>query len=95
MRPKSPIGQFSIDAFANEPTRLATSEFVDRVRTSGAALTLGPRRNVWASVEGARTSATSASETSLKESGFLEIQRIEGMREPRFDRQSTKVFNGL
>ena len=27
------------DAFANQPTRLATSEFVDRVRTSGAALT--------------------------------------------------------
>ena len=30
------------DAFANEPTRLATSEFVDRVRTSGAALTPDP-----------------------------------------------------
>ena len=30
------------DAFANEPTRLATSEFVDRVRTSGAALTSDP-----------------------------------------------------
>jgi hypothetical protein len=27
------------DAFANDPTRLATSEFVDRVRTSSAALT--------------------------------------------------------
>jgi hypothetical protein len=27
------------DAFVNQPTRLATSEFVDRVRTSGAALT--------------------------------------------------------
>jgi hypothetical protein len=26
-------------AFANEPTRLTTSEFVDRVRTSSAALT--------------------------------------------------------
>jgi hypothetical protein len=30
------------DAFANQPTRLATSEFVDRVRTSGAALTPDP-----------------------------------------------------
>jgi hypothetical protein len=30
------------DAFANQPTRLATSEFVDRVRTSGAALTTDP-----------------------------------------------------
>ena len=30
------------DVFANEPTRLATSEFVDRVRTSGAALTPDP-----------------------------------------------------
>src|SRR3954467_869310 len=27
------------DAFANQPTGLATSEFVDRVRTSGAAST--------------------------------------------------------
>jgi hypothetical protein len=27
------------DAFANDPTRLATSKFVDQVRTSGAALT--------------------------------------------------------
>jgi hypothetical protein len=30
------------DAFANQPTRLATSEFVDRIRTSGAALTTDP-----------------------------------------------------
>jgi hypothetical protein len=30
------------DAFANQPTGLATSEFVDRVRTSGAALTPDP-----------------------------------------------------
>jgi len=30
------------DAFGNQPTRLATSEFVDRVRTSGAALTPDP-----------------------------------------------------
>jgi hypothetical protein len=30
------------NVFANEPTRLATSEFVDRVRTSGAALTPDP-----------------------------------------------------
>jgi hypothetical protein len=30
------------DAFGKEPTRLATSEFVDRVRTSGAALTADP-----------------------------------------------------
>ena len=30
------------DVFANEPTRLATSEFADRVRTSGAALTSDP-----------------------------------------------------
>jgi hypothetical protein len=30
------------DAFANQPTRLTTSEFVDRVRTSGAALTADP-----------------------------------------------------
>jgi hypothetical protein len=30
------------DAFANQPTHLATSEFVDRVRTSGAALTPDP-----------------------------------------------------
>ena len=30
------------DAFAKEPTRLATSEFADRVRTSGAALTPDP-----------------------------------------------------
>ena len=30
------------DIFANEPTRLATSEFVDQVRTSGAALTPDP-----------------------------------------------------
>ena len=30
------------NVFANEPTRLATSEFVDRVRTSGAALTPTP-----------------------------------------------------
>ena len=30
------------DAFANQPTHLATSEFVDRVRTSGAALTQDP-----------------------------------------------------
>jgi len=29
-------------AFANEPTRLTTSEFVDRVRTSGAAFTPDP-----------------------------------------------------
>ena len=29
-------------AFANEPTRLTTSEFVDRVRKSGAALTPDP-----------------------------------------------------
>jgi len=29
-------------AFANEPIRLTTSEFVDRVRTSGAALTPDP-----------------------------------------------------
>jgi hypothetical protein len=30
------------DAFANQPTHLATSEFVDRVTTSGAALTPDP-----------------------------------------------------
>jgi hypothetical protein len=30
------------DAFANESARLATSEFVDRIRTSGAALTPDP-----------------------------------------------------
>jgi hypothetical protein len=30
------------DAFANQPTHLATSEFVDRVRTSGAAFTQDP-----------------------------------------------------
>ena len=30
------------DVFAKVPTRLATSEFVDRVRTSGAALTADP-----------------------------------------------------
>jgi hypothetical protein len=30
------------DAFAKEPTLLATSEFVDRVRTPGAALTADP-----------------------------------------------------
>ena len=31
-----------------------------------------PRRNVWASDEGTRTAATSASKTSLKESRFLD-----------------------
>jgi hypothetical protein len=42
------------DAFAKEPTLLATSEFVDRVRTPGAALTADPaetsdrRRIRWA-----------------------------------------------
>ena len=46
------------DAFANKPTRLATSQFVDRVRTSGAALAR-TRRNVWASDEGTGASATS------------------------------------
>ena len=30
------------DAFANKPSRLATSEFVDRVRTSGGALSPDP-----------------------------------------------------
>jgi hypothetical protein len=30
------------DAFANKPSRLATSQFVDRVRTSGAALSPDP-----------------------------------------------------
>jgi hypothetical protein len=34
-----PDWTISDDAFANDPTRLATSEFADRVRTSSAALT--------------------------------------------------------
>jgi hypothetical protein len=42
--PTLPVPDWTIfdDIFANEPTRLATSEFVDQVRTSGAALTANP-----------------------------------------------------
>jgi hypothetical protein len=40
----TPVPDWTIfdDIFANEPTRLATSEFGEQVRTSGAALTADP-----------------------------------------------------
>ena len=40
--PQAPDWTIFDDAFAKVPTRLATSEFVDGVRTSGAALTADP-----------------------------------------------------
>ena len=60
------------DAFAIQPTSPLASEFADRVRTSGATEMSDRADTSAASVERVGTSATSASETSLKESRFLD-----------------------
>ena len=57
-------------------TRLATSEFVDRVRTSGAALTPDPAETSGQVMREPRTSATSASETSLIENEYVQFCHV-------------------